>query len=138
MTELERRALLGDKQAQEECTDKGIVLPCPKCFKPVTVHGPEDWEPTFHDPDSGGDPYEFDCKCGVAFSTYKYDFKEALADWNTRPAPPLGRCIDCANVCEVGGNLVTCDIFERDMMPDDFCSQFEAREMHNRERLHQD
>lgn len=31
MTELERRALLGDKQAQEECTDKGIVLPCPFC-----------------------------------------------------------------------------------------------------------
>ena len=31
MTEIERRALLGDKQAQEECTAKGIVLPCPCC-----------------------------------------------------------------------------------------------------------
>ena len=31
MTDLERRALLGDKQAQEECTEKGIVLPCPFC-----------------------------------------------------------------------------------------------------------
>ena len=29
--ELIRRALLGDKQAQEECTEKGIVLPCPFC-----------------------------------------------------------------------------------------------------------
>lgn len=31
MTDLERRALLGDRQAQEECTRHGIVLPCPFC-----------------------------------------------------------------------------------------------------------
>lgn len=29
MTDIERRALLGDPQAQEECTRRGIVLPCP-------------------------------------------------------------------------------------------------------------
>jgi len=26
-----RRALLGDKEAQQECTDRGIVLQCPFC-----------------------------------------------------------------------------------------------------------
>lgn len=31
MTDLERRALMGDKKAQEECTEKGIMLPCPHC-----------------------------------------------------------------------------------------------------------
>ena len=31
MTEFERKAMLGDKQAQEECTRKGIVLSCPFC-----------------------------------------------------------------------------------------------------------
>ena len=31
MTDLERRALLGDRQAQEECTRNEIVLPCPHC-----------------------------------------------------------------------------------------------------------
>lgn len=31
MTELERKALMGDEQAQEECTRQGIVLPCPFC-----------------------------------------------------------------------------------------------------------
>lgn len=31
MTDLERRALLGDRQAQEECTKRGIVLSCPHC-----------------------------------------------------------------------------------------------------------
>lgn len=37
MTELERLALLGDKQAQKECTEKGIVLPCPKCLSKINV-----------------------------------------------------------------------------------------------------
>ncbi len=29
--ELIRRALMGNKQAQEECIEKGILLPCPFC-----------------------------------------------------------------------------------------------------------
>lgn len=33
MTELERKALLGDQEAQRECTEKGIVLPCSRCCK---------------------------------------------------------------------------------------------------------
>lgn len=97
MTDLERRALLGDRQAQEECTRQGIVLACPLCGESVAVHGLEDWEPTFYDPDSGGDPYEFDCECGLAFGTNCYDFNQALALWNTRPAPPIGRCGECEN-----------------------------------------
>ena len=31
MNNLIRRALLGDREAQEECTRQGIVLPCPCC-----------------------------------------------------------------------------------------------------------
>lgn len=31
MDSLVRKALLGDKKSQEECTEKGIVLPCPFC-----------------------------------------------------------------------------------------------------------
>lgn len=89
MTELECRALLGDRQAQEECTRKGIVLACPFC---------------------GGD---FDAEFnGVMFKmerTNLYAHKRTgrcvldgeiifdLSDWNTRQAPPVGRCGDCAN-----------------------------------------
>lgn len=29
--ELIRRALLGDQEAQAQCTEKGIALPCPHC-----------------------------------------------------------------------------------------------------------
>ena len=38
MTDLERRALLGDKEAQKECTEKGIVLTCPVCGGYSTLH----------------------------------------------------------------------------------------------------
>lgn len=31
MTELERKALLGDPEAQKQCTELGIILPCPFC-----------------------------------------------------------------------------------------------------------
>ena len=31
MDSLVRKALLGDREAQRECTEKGIVLPCPLC-----------------------------------------------------------------------------------------------------------
>lgn len=29
--ELIRKSLMGDKEAQQECTDRGIVLQCPFC-----------------------------------------------------------------------------------------------------------
>ena len=39
MTELERRALLGDQEAQKECTEQGIVLPCPFCGEANVEYG---------------------------------------------------------------------------------------------------
>lgn len=121
MNEFERRALLGDKQAQEECTRQGIVQACPFCGRSE--------ETVFKLAHSNLYAHKRTGKCALdGMIIYN------LADWNTRPAPPLGRCIDCANVCEVSDNLVTCDIFERDMMPDDFCSQFEAKEREENEQ----
>lgn len=131
MTELERRALLGDKEAQKECTEKWIVLPCPKCFKRVKVHGPEDWKPTFYDPDSGGDSYEFDCECGLAFSTNCYDFKQALAQWNSRLSPPIGRCVECKNRKTPDCSMYySCSCGEQHTWEtdNDFCSEFEPKE----------
>ena len=124
MNEFERRALLGDKQAQEEYTRQGIMLPCPFCGGKAMIEYDDIM------------PFEYSafCEdCGVMPSVSE-DKQVTISVWNTRPAPPLGRCIDCANVCEVSDNLVTCDIFERDMMPDDFCSQFEAKEREENEQ----
>ena len=131
MTNLERRALLGDRQAQEECTRRGIVLGCPICGESVAVHGPEDWEPTFHDPDSGGDPYWFECECGLAFGTSFYEFKQALALWNTRPAPPIGRCRECAywdkNTGECAAAADTEVAYHKYTDPDFFCGDFKPK-----------
>ena len=80
--ELIRRALLGDWEAQQECTRREIVLPCPKCGKGKIIF----WDKKMK---------WYSCwDCGLK-SGPKKSFGEALRDWNTRPAPPVGRCKDC-------------------------------------------
>ena len=80
--ELIRRALLGDKQAQEECTEKGIVLPCPFCGnKNILISNWGMWR----------------CWCPECLGKSDDSLRErdAIKRWNTRPAPPVGRCKDC-------------------------------------------
>ena len=90
--ELIRRALLGSWEAQQACTDKGIVLPCPCCKG-------ESYTETFFER-KGWRTVVGCSECPVSLSTITYDTEEiaqkkALKDWNTRPAPPVGRCRDC-------------------------------------------
>ncbi len=61
---------------------------CPFCGgEAEIVGGPENWTPTFYDPDSGGDPIAVVCKtcaCGLHF----FDgYAEAIAAWNRRAQP---------------------------------------------------
>lgn len=80
--ELIRRALMGSREAQQECTRREIVLPCPKCGKGKIIF----WDKKMK---------WYSCwDCGMK-SGPKKSFGEALRDWNTRPAPPIGRCKDC-------------------------------------------
>lgn len=85
MTDLERRALLGDKEAQKECTRQGILLPCNCGGKAVRL------KPTaYHS-------YRVACEvCRMNTGGYKTQ-EDADAAWNNRPAPPIGRCGECAN-----------------------------------------
>ena len=85
MTDLERRALLGDKQAQEECTRQGIVLQCPFCGGVAMIE---------YDTVS---PFEYNVfcgDCGVMLGISE-DKQVAISEWNTRSAPPIGRCGEC-------------------------------------------
>lgn len=86
--ELIRRALMGSQEAQQECTEKGIVLPCWRC-------GGESEIQELH---TGGKPiYAVTCKktyCG-AYGCAHSTQQKAREYWNTRPAPPVGRCKDC-------------------------------------------
>lgn len=84
MTDLERRALLGDKQAQEECTRRGIVLTCPLCKGVGTLHSVNNF----------GSIYAVCQSCGLMTRGYK-NARSAIKRWNTRPVPPIGRCWEC-------------------------------------------
>lgn len=124
MTELERRALLGDKQAQQECTEKGIVLPC--------AHGSECR--IFRIEVDGKTAYRvISMHCYCFQGPARLTEKDALSDWNIRTAPPIGRCGECTYSCNSGDNITYCEMFNKDMLPDDYCSQFEPMEVHNHE-----
>lgn len=114
--ELIRHALLGNKQAQKECTEKGIVLPCPFC---------------------GGNKIKIFCACGDYFmecsschsvSNIVNSHKQALKLWNTRSAPPIGRCGECKNATVLEIGEVICHTNNCDMLKTDFCSYFEPKE----------
>ena len=120
-TDLERRALLGDREAQEECTRQGIALPCPCCGSTVIVNEIPPHKHTFATfmPD-----YEGGCFIECPSCNYANCGKtkqEALTNHNRRPAPPIGRCKDCkhrgtgdSDICHSG-------------LSEEFCSGFEPK-----------
>lgn len=100
--ELIRRALMGSREARDLCTDKGIAIPCPICGKEDCIEILDCY--TAEGLKSEGESFRkdsFKCVCnylkgGCGTSTGVSKTKqEALYKWNTRPAPPVGRCKDC-------------------------------------------
>lgn len=119
--ELIRKALLGDKQAQEECTEKGIVLPCPFCGKELREHKTRKWTAA-KDESINRTIVEHKAKTGCHLDNWVMDKELDLESWNTRPAPPIGRCGECKNWN--GGDCYRQELTKSD----DFCSYFEPRE----------
>lgn len=119
--ELIRRALLGSREAQQECTEKGIVLPCWRC-------GGESEIQELH---TGGKPiYAVTCKktyCG-AYGCACSTQQKAIEYWNTRPAPPIGRCRDCFQYHSEGPGVGYCNLDEQGREETNFCSEFEPKE----------
>ncbi|HIZ47374.1 MAG TPA: Lar family restriction alleviation protein [Candidatus Gemmiger excrementavium] len=124
MTDIEIRALLGDMRSQEECTRKRILLPCWRCggeaeVKQVSTVG----QPLF----------AVSCKkhyCGAYGCAHRTE-KEAILYWNTRPVPPLGRCVECANSPDIetrSKGMRWCRNFRSEVKPDGFCNSFAAKE----------
>lgn len=54
--------------------------------------------------------------------------EDCIENTPTIDAVPVVRCRECIYATRPGDNLVYCDNFERDMMPDDFCSVGERKE----------
>lgn len=119
MTELERRALLGDAEAQKECTEKGIVLSCPCC-------GGQSKLSVFL-----GNPVVVCTNCSICTAPVKKGTKkEALADWNTRSAPPIGRCGECTYYFGQGwkDGFGICERFSFIKNSNSYCSCFEPKQ----------
>lgn len=131
MTDLERRALMGDKKAQEECTEKGIVLPCPLCGKsPELRHVSNDPILKPYAVCCGG----VNCRSYVMGNTHE----EAIRNWNARPSLPIGRCGECKHSTEPSHlttlygepGTLTCHYGpcnRRNVNVNDYCSYFEPR-----------
>lgn len=86
MKTIEYRALMGDKEAQMECTQQGIALPCPCCEAPMEK--------------KSGWFYHSNVRCILGLQAFKISDKDCLDLWNRRPAPPIGRCKDCKHLGE--------------------------------------
>ena len=124
MTELEWRALLGDRQAQEECTRRGILLPCWKCGGEAEVN-------ELH---TGGKPiYAAACKkhhCG-AYGAGSASVPKAIEFWNTRTAPPVGSCGECEKSPDIGTKtkgMRWCRRFRTEVKLDGYCDGFKPKE----------
>ena len=120
--ELIRRALLGSREAQQECTGKRIALPCPFCGnKNIRISNWGMWR----------------CWCPECLGKSEDSLRErdAIKHWNTRPVPPAGRCENCKFYTVLG----YCKVHSQEpdqygagayveMLPDDFCSYFTPKE----------
>lgn len=116
MTDFERRAILGDAEAQRECTEKGIVLACPFCGQEKIRILPVCGQGFIECPK---------CHC----TTDLVDSVEtAIKQWNTRPAPPIGRCGECEHWADWGACGRPDNGWDAPpMQVDDFCSYFKPK-----------
>lgn len=138
MTELERKALLGDQEAQKECTEQGIVISCPCCGGNARVKytgngsGPLGYTSNVYRRSQPG--FIMCDKCGLSTSKMAR-VCSALAKWNTRPSPPIGRCGECKHFINVEctNEAVSTDheggaSYSLNFDAYDFCSYFEPKE----------
>lgn len=123
MTDLVRRALLGNAEAQKECTAQGIALPCPFCgeflnaMKFRELLWPEGvLAKQFFSHSING--------CVVAGTSTD---KEHLAAWNTRAKPPVGECGTCAWYHKDGHDEGYCGQQGPGRAPSDFCSWYRPK-----------
>ena len=133
MVEIVRKALMGDKKAQAECSEESIILPCPMCYEEMeiaeVVEGPAQFEILFRCP-----------RCGIEVrksQEFVHNGKEYIPygpnpiyQWNDRAAPPTGMCRDCIHLRhELTDRWYTdvCALTGTPRRQDEFCSRFEKR-----------
>lgn len=136
MDDLIKRALLGDRAAQQQLTNRGELLPCPKCNKSPCAH--EDLLPVDRESGKVKIFYKIYCPdlhaCVVRESSYFLSlcampepecgynaWKAAVEEWNTRPKL-VTFCKNCKHYCK--GKCMAYDEFVG-VEPNDFCGRGE-------------
>ena len=122
--ELIRRALLGDQQAQRKCTDEEIILPCPLCGGKASVQKDISGKERYHVVCSN---VKNACNLVSGLPIWRGSAEEAIAEWNTRPAPPVGKCKDCKYYTAMSHCMVH-SLGPDQYDPEDFCSYFKLKE----------
>lgn len=120
--ELIRRALMGDEQAQRKCTDEEIVLTCPLCGGKASVQKNISGKERYHVVCNN---VKNACNLVSGLPIWRGSAEEAIAEWNTRPAPPVGKCKDCGKQSMCCLRRGSCGENFKD---DDFCNYFEPKE----------
>ena len=115
MNDLIRRALLGDRAAQEECIRQGIVLPCPCCGEEAKLK-------------QLSGRWSVCCLNNCVGSRIYNDKQRAIATWNTRHAPPIGRCETCRYWIKTTCYCWKSKIFGQSCRKDEYCSSWVPRE----------
>lgn len=113
--ELIRRALMGNQEAQAQCTEKRIALPCPFCGSENIVI-------------SNWGLWRVWCQVCLGKSDDQLSQADAIKKWNTRPAPPVGRCRDCFQYHSEGPGVGYCNMDDQGREETNFCSEFEPKE----------
>lgn len=108
--------------------EKGIVLPCPKCFNTVEVKKYDDVISAVK------------CKCGLSYMPTSMEEQNKFPEsWNTRSATPIGRCAECkhayVNDFAASSGIVLCRLWTNRtdgvqvaMQNYDYCSYFEPQQ----------
>lgn len=115
MNDLIRRALLGDREAQEECTKQGIVLPCPFCGGEAELK-------------QLSGRWAVCCKTHCVGTKIYGNKAKALTAWNTRQGPPIGRCETCSYWIKTTCYCWKSKIFGQSCRKDEYCSSWTSKE----------
>lgn len=123
--ELIRCALMGDEKAQEECTNKGIVLPCPLCRSKAAIQQDITGKESYHVVCNNVKDM---CNLIAGLPMWSESEEVALKAWNTRPAPPIGRYGECKHYYSEAPGMGYCDNVQDVKGDTDYCSCFEPKE----------
>lgn len=115
MNDIIRRALVGDREAQEECTKQGIVLPCPFCGGEAELK-------------QLSGRWAVCCKTHCVGTKIYGNKNKALTAWNTRQGPPIGRCETCSYWIKKTCYCWKSKIFGQSCRRGEYCSSWTPRE----------